>query len=97
MAYARWSSFCDPAVCPNCPSSDVYIYDGEHGITCCGCYLRHDVAEDGDWVYTVFDTGEEMQAHLERHIAAGHHVPVRFRDGGFARMWNLYNGKETPT
>lgn len=51
------------------PKSDVYVYEHvDGGITCCGCELKGEQS----WFYTY----SEMIAHLEKHIKAGHVVPV---------------------
>ena len=45
--------------------SDVYVYESTQGLECCGCSLHHTVT---------LSTEQEMGAHLEEHIAAGHTV-----------------------
>lgn len=46
--------------------SDVYIFESERGIECCGCRFKDDF---------VTDEPEAMIAHLARHRRAGHYVP----------------------
>lgn len=69
MSYARWSE------------GDVYVYeDVSGGFTCCGCSLHPDNdKEDGpDEVKSInVKTRQEMLAHLDKHVAAGHLVPSR--------------------
>jgi hypothetical protein len=48
--------------------SDVYVYEAENGIECCGCRLL-DVA-----FFTAAGPGEMLE-HLMAHRAAGHAVP----------------------
>ena len=60
MSYCRFSE-----------ESNVYLYphvDGGHH--CCGCYLQRHTGE-----FVMLDTLEEVKAHLETHVAAGHRVP----------------------
>lgn len=45
--------------------SDVYVFESDRGIECCGCNL------DGSFVA---DTPEAMIAHLVQHKRAGHFV-----------------------
>ncbi len=77
MSYVRWTSKCndvffmthDPNRCPDetCPGSDLYIYDSvDDVIVCCGCPLQ-----DTEFICT---TGTQMAAHIEKHLAAGHHT-----------------------
>jgi|GEM_PF-1786803 len=49
--------------------SDVYVFESERGIECCGCKLP-----DHPPGFTV-QTPEEMIEHLMEHRAAGHTVP----------------------
>lgn len=51
---------------------DVYLYDSDRGITCCGCVLD-----------TMFTTGSRtaMIEHLLDHRAHNHRVPERVLDG----------------
>lgn len=58
--------------------SQVYIYYSDQGVECCGCCL-------GDGQSAVFDEDlpQEMVAHLEEHVAAGHVVPeIAFKEFG---------------
>ena len=57
MSYCRFSD-----------RSDVYMYEGRDGISCCGCALDKRGHAD-------FDGPEAALAHLEAHVAAGHKVP----------------------
>jgi len=57
MAYCRFGR-----------DSDVYVYEGEHGIECCRCRLL-DVA-----FFTAAGPAGMME-HLLAHRAAGHRVP----------------------
>lgn len=74
MAYARWGW----------ENSDVYLFGGfagqppddVHVITCCGCLLAREDAED--WLMSPsldFETKGAAIAHLAEHQAAGHIVP----------------------
>lgn len=48
--------------------SDVYVYADARGfITCCRCKLEP---------VTLFKTADEVVAHLELHVDAGHRVPT---------------------
>jgi hypothetical protein len=47
--------------------SDVYVYESDRGIECCGCALN----EYG----VTLETPAEMIEHLMEHRAAGHCVP----------------------
>lgn len=85
MSWCRWGSKCtwttpplsDDTGCPEglCPGSDLYIYEADHGLVCCGCRL----SEDGDDY--VCDTADGMRDHIELHVAAGHHVRASLRHG----------------
>lgn len=82
MSYCRWG-----------PDSDVYVYPAGHGnrdlIVCCGCALRGDDDDD------VAETPQQMIAHLDRHVAAGHKVP----EAAFERLRReagLLIGRGTP-
>ena len=48
--------------------SDVYMYAGKGGITCCGCDLS-------DFAIRWFPDAGEAVIHLREHLAAGHLVP----------------------
>jgi hypothetical protein len=79
MSYARFG----------CDRSDVYVFMHAHGfLECCGCVLQERVWVDklgsffgfymkavGEKIQTEFHSTKEMVEHLQRHIAAGHHVP----------------------
>lgn len=59
--------------------SDVYVYEGSTGITCCGCSLGGCDTEEP----------EEMIAHLAQHRRAGHVVP----EHAITALWNDIPGK----
>ena len=60
--------------------SDVYVYESEEGIECCGCRLN---------AYgTTTDTPEEMIMHLAEHKKAGHFVPFYAIEG----LWHDIEG-----
>lgn len=76
MSYARFGE------------GDVYVFMSNVGLECCGCWLQdREWVEDetaffrgyfrsiGEIVETTFDSTWGMIAHLDRHRAAGHHVP----------------------
>lgn len=46
--------------------SDVYVYESERGLECCGCKLL-------EFYHT--KSHVEMIRHLEKHIEVGHAVP----------------------
>ena len=65
MSYIRFSD-----------DSDVYVYVGDKGITCCSCRLNPikdgfhlDICFDGKGMYT------KMISHLEQHKRSGHKIP----------------------
>lgn len=64
--------------------SDVYVFEGQSGLECCGCKL----SERG------FGTSEpeEMIKHLALHRRAGHYVP----DGAILRLWEDIPGAQRP-
>ena len=59
--------------------SDVYVYEGEGGIVCCGCRLGG---------FPSFGTEEGMIVHLGQHRRAGHFVPQYAIEG----LWNAIPG-----
>ena len=59
--------------------SDVYVYEGDSGITCCGCSLTGCTTTEP----------EVMIAHLALHRRAGHVVPEHAITG----LWNDIPGK----
>lgn len=62
--------------CPNCPGSDVYVFEStEGGIECFGCRLLGGMSRDRAECF-VCETPREMLAHLLEHHVAGHHVPL---------------------
>lgn len=65
--------------------SDVYVYEAQAGLECCGCRLN----EHG------FCTSEpeEMIKHLALHRRAGHYVP----DSAILRLWEDIPGAQRPT
>lgn len=79
MSYARFGA----------DGSDVYVFFSvDHMLECCGCRLQKWMWVDGDEltpgsrlepvgeiVPDTFGSTAEMEAHLQRHIAEGHHVP----------------------
>ena len=64
--------------------SEVYVYEAEDGLTCCGCHL----IEDG----FVCEEPEEMIAHLVAHRRAGHFVPEHAVTG----LWAVVPGAQRP-
>jgi len=64
MAYARFGG-----------GSDIYLFGsvGEHSWTCCMCRLANRDAS-GFHDDACFDNLQDVQSHLEAHIAAGDHV-----------------------
>ena len=51
---------------------DIYLYASTAGgWECCGCCLQDGLR------FVHLDSLEEVKAHLEAHIAAGHDVPER--------------------
>lgn len=60
MSYARWGR----------DGSDVYIYGTDPRVVCVACPLV-----SGEIASFVAKDEDEMLAHIERHRAAGHHVP----------------------
>jgi len=82
--------------------SDVYVYDDVSGvIACCACqfaafpksyFTPTRVVLDRDWNPPSGSTGaltaqaQEMLAHLEQHLVAGHHVPPSVFDELKARL-----------
>ena len=48
--------------------SDVYVYESDRGLECCGCWLDAEASP-------YFETADEMIDHLRQHLVAGHHVP----------------------
>ncbi len=93
MSWVRFGSVCGNAfppnelndVCPDdkCPGSDLYIFErGENEVECCGCAF-------GEYF---FGNEEQMLDHIDRHVAAGHHVrrsllrdPSKFNPGSSLR------------
>jgi hypothetical protein len=87
VSYVRWGSTCQATIdrmpedeaCPDatCPGSALYIYDGtdnsgKDAIVCCCCSLA---SSDGDYPENFCAYNDvEMAAHLEQHVAAGHHT-----------------------
>lgn len=78
MSWVRWGSPCSFLAYPwvrwchegveFCPGSNVYVFENTGGyIECCGCSLERPDA--------MVKTEAEMEEHLRRHVAAGHHVP----------------------
>ena len=53
------------------PESDVYVYESDEGMECCGCYFGN------GWTHP---NPEAMTAHLRKHVAAGHKVPPHVFD-----------------
>jgi hypothetical protein len=58
--------------------SDIYIYSHVDGyIECCACWLNDKLEE-----YSLFGLSEkitndeQLEEHLDRHILAGHKVPI---------------------
>lgn len=58
--------------------SDIYIYSHIEGyIECCACWLNERLEE-----YSLFGLSEkitndeQLEEHLDRHILAGHKVPI---------------------
>jgi hypothetical protein len=83
MSYVRWGSKCQNTIdempedkaCPDdtCPGSTLYIFDHCDGyICCCMCPLLKTSEPLGEDFKAFSDA--EMAAHLEEHVAAGHHV-----------------------
>lgn len=65
--------------------SDVYVYESERGLTCCGCRL---VDGGFDCATTV-----EMIAHLAAHRAAGQFVPAH----AIESLWAESPGAQRPS
>jgi len=63
--------------------SDVYVYESDRGIECCGCRFEEDF---------VADEPEEMIAHLARHRRAGHFVPAH----AIESLWRDIPGAQRP-
>ena len=63
--------------------SDVYVFESERGIECCGCRFNEDF---------VTDEPEQMIAHLARHRRAGHFVPEHAITG----LWADIPGAQRP-
>jgi len=63
--------------------SDVYVFESQSGIECCGCKLG-----------TNFCTSEpeQMIVHLGQHRRAGHFVPEHAITG----LWNYIPGATSP-
>ena len=64
--------------------SDVYVYEGENGFNCCGCWLNERGFD--------CDTPEQMILHLAAHRRAGHFVPFHAVES----MWNDIEGAREP-
>ena len=82
MSWCRFGSPCTNGYPPNpvdetcvdCPGSALYVYEGTDGYYhCCWCLLR----DDGEDHLT--ETAEEMWAHVDEHVNAGHHVRMSMR------------------
>lgn len=73
MSYCRFAWY----------GSDVYVFESERGIECCGCHL------DGDFVC---GTPEEMIVHLGRHRRVGEFVPLF----AIERLWCDVPGPDEP-
>jgi hypothetical protein len=63
--------------------SDVYVYESDEGITCCGCQLGTGFATDRP---------EEMIVHLAAHRRAGHFVPP----DAILALWEDVPGAQRP-
>ncbi len=63
--------------------SDVYVYEGKEGITCCGCKLKG---------FTTTEP-EEMIGHLALHRRAGHFVPGH----AILALWEDVPGAQRPS
>lgn len=51
--------------------SDLYIYESEQGLECCGCRLEDDLTGPRGWTYA--DPGELVR-HIAEHELLGHVV-----------------------
>lgn len=81
MGYARFG-----------PDSDVYVYESEHGWTCCRCDFH---SEPGRAVSPNFQKIEEIIVHLCEHRAAGHKVPDKAIKELETERNQLNSGSET--
>ena len=69
MSYARWSKH-----------SDVYVFAASPtGVMCCGCNL-HTYPHDAHSI--VFDSAEDVAAHMREHVAEGDVIPDHLLDPG---------------
>lgn len=86
MSYSRFGA----------EGSDVYVFTAvDRGLECCGCILQERKWVDdpdypilrgyfkavGERIHTSGMTTDEMLAHLDRHRAAGHHIPGSLIEG----------------
>jgi hypothetical protein len=62
--------------------SEVYVYEGQEGITCCGCALKGCTTSEP----------EEMIAHLALHRRVGHFVP----EAAILALWEDVPGAQRP-
>lgn len=62
------------ALCRLGPDCDVYVFMGDDAWVCCLCALAKAERQ-------YFATDEEIVAHLQAHIAAGHKVPADVFEG----------------
>lgn len=98
MSWCRWGSPCDFTFPPGlyqvdvdcakngCKGSSLYIYEqGDNEFCCCWCILRDD---DRDFV----GNEDEMLAHIDEHVAAGHHVRQSLRKGADLTVAEKYRG-----
>lgn len=56
--------------------SDLYLYYGHNGLTCCGCKLSSSSSPTFGEPDEDPDDRDEILTHLCEHVAAGHVVPV---------------------
>lgn len=64
--------------------SEVYVYESDNGLVCCGCRLAE------PWFVT--DEPEEMIAHLAEHRRAGQFVPEK----AILALWEDIPGAQRP-
>jgi len=79
MALARWGQ----------DGSDIYLYDVQDGgFECCCCGLQH-----GETLHLT--DNKEAMAHVQRHVAAGHVVPLYtyaiLKKGKFSQISEMFS------
>jgi hypothetical protein len=75
VSYCRWAW----------DGSDVYVFESERGLECCGCHLK----PTGDFVA---EDNEDMIVHLAEHRRAGQYVPYH----AIERLWSEIPGAQRP-